>query len=222
LSAHGPQTHDQVERVLFELLSARGMASAWLQEADPRASLRSECRTLLANGEFRSRLADYLLANPVIPHTVETVLAQLAFSAGANWQSAREILQPLARRGQHLARWLPTFLIVDGPLGKLLRQRPSPLAEALQAGHSTSPLLASARDAFNNDLFRKVQNGLAHWSFTWTDLGGLARIDIFHFETGAKEAEVSSLEAKALHYLAASVIQVLEEELIRKVDANDS
>jgi len=81
------------------------------------------------------------------------------------------------------------------------------------------PLIASSRDAFNNDLFRKVRNGFAHWSFIWNDLGESEQIEIFHFETGALEVQLSLLEAEALHYLSASVIQVLDEELVRKASA---
>lgn len=216
------QSHEQVERLLFAQLDARGMATAWLREASPRTALAAECRSLMADSTFRSNLATYLSANPVIVQSIETVLAQLAFSAGVHWQQAREILQPLAHRGWHLARWLPTFLLIDGPLGRLLRQRPSPLAERLQSEHASYPLLASARDAFNNDLFRKVRNGFAHWSFTWSGSNGSVQIAVFHFESGAKEAEFSLLEAEALHYLTASVIQTLDEELFRKVVASGS
>lgn len=159
---------------------------------------------------------------PVVTQSIETVLSQLAFSAGVHWHQAKEILQPLAHRGWHFARWLPTFLLVDGPLGRLLRQRPSPLAAILQSDHATYPLLASARDAFNNDLFRKVRNGFAHWSFTWNGTGNSVQIEVFHFESGAKEAELSLLEAEALHYLVASVTQVLDEELLRKAGTSGS
>lgn len=219
MSEGEPQSHEQVEHLLFSLLASRGMAAAWLRET-PRSALAAECRALVADPVFLSTLSAYLTANPVITQSIETVLAQLAFSAGVHWRQAKEILQPLAHRGWHLSRWLPTFLLVDGPLGRLLRQRPSPLAERLQLDHAAYPLLASARDAFNNDLFRKVRNGFAHWSFTWNRVGSSVQIEVFHFETGAKEAELSLLEAEALHYLVASVTQVLDEELLRKAYAS--
>lgn len=217
-----PHSHEQVERLLFELLEARGIAAAWLREASPRNALAAECRSLMADPRFRSSLEVYLAENPVVAQSMETALAQLAFSAGVNWQQASEVLRPLAHRGWHLARWLPTYLLVDGPLGRLLRQRPSPLVERLQSKYESYPLLASARDAFNNDLFRKVRNGFAHWSFSWSGTGTSVQIEVFHFESGAKEAELTLLEAEALHYLAASVIHVLDEELLRKARAGDS
>ena len=205
------------DSILFSLLQARGIAPAWALHESPRTELLVECQRLFSDSEFQLRLTNYLKANPVIVQSIETVLAQLAFSAGIQWQQAQPILHTLARRGQHLARWLPTFLLVDGPLGRLLKQAPSPLAEILKSQHSNFPLLSSARDAFNNDLFRKVRNGFAHWSFVWQDIGGSVQIQVFHFETGKLEAEISLLEAEALHYLSATVIQSLDKELLQKV-----
>jgi len=206
---------NETDKILFDLLSARGIASIWAQRASPREDLAAECRQLASDVDFIDRLSSYLKNNPVILQSLETVLAQLAFSAGVHWRQAAEILQPLARRGWSLSRWLPTFLIIDGPLGHLLRGRDSPLNEVLRIRHSEFPLLTNARDAFNNDLFRRVRNGFAHWSFTWQDIGNSAQIKIIHWESGNDEVELSLLEAEALHFLSASVVQMLDEELLR-------
>lgn len=207
----------QVDALLFDLLKARGIAKVWAGKSSPRDALAEECRQLMADAGFQKDMLNYLGANPVIKQSMETVLAQLAFAAGVDSNPSNPLLQDLAHRGKHLARWLPTFLLIDGPLGRLLRQKSSPLAARLSVSYSKSPLLASARDAFNNDLFRRVRNGFAHWSFTWQPMGRQATISIFHFETGTKEAEVSLLEAEALHYLSMSVIQTLDQEILRKV-----
>lgn len=209
---------NETEKVLFPLLDAKGIASVWTQRVSPREDLVAECNILASDPKFRVALSSYLNSNPVILQSLETVLAQLAFSAGVHWQQTTEILQPLARRGWHLSRWLPTFLLIDGPLGRLLRERSSPLAEKLKANSSKFPLLANARDAFNNDLFRRVRNGFAHWSFTWYDHGSSAQIKIISWESGKEEVELSLLEAEALHLLSASVIQVLDQQLLRQVE----
>ena len=208
---------EEIDALLFGLLAKRGIAEAWATTPSPRKALAKECRELIADAAFCEELSRYLIANPVIVKSIETVLAQLAFSAGVEPNPSNPILQQLADRGRHLSRWLPTFLVVDGPLGRLLRQRPSPLAVRLSSVRSQWPLLASGRDAFNDDLFRKVRNGFAHWSFTWCSVGTSAQISVFHFETGVQEAELSLLEAEALHYLSASIIQTIDEEVLRKV-----
>jgi len=207
----------EIDALLFGLLAKRGIANAWSGKSSPRDALAEECRGLMSDSTFRADMAAYIAANPVVSESLETVLAQLAFSAGTDVPPSNPRLHQLAYRGRHLARWIPTFLLIDGPLGRLLRQRPSPLARHLSTSYAQYPLLASARDAFNNDLFRKIRNGFAHWSFTWRQEVASARITIFDFESGTQEAEVSLLEAEALHYLSSLVIRTLDEEILRKV-----
>jgi hypothetical protein len=222
MSKSGELSNEEINLLLFESLRSRGIAPAWASQTSPRETISAECQKLFSDVKFRLQLSDYLRDNPVITQSVITAVAQLAFSAGTHWQHAKPILHDLARQGQHLARWLPTFLLIDGPLGRLLRQAPSPLAQLLKSEHSSFPLLASARDAFNNDLFRKVRNGFAHWSFVWQDIGGSVQIQIFHYETGALDAQVSLVEAEALHYLSTIVIQTLDKELLSKALTTDN
>jgi hypothetical protein len=220
ISENHMMSNKNTDQLLYGLLKKRGIASAWADRESPRNDLAVECTVLMTDRTFSADLRDYLLKNPVITESMETVLAQLAFSAGVDWRHAEKILLPLAQRGWHLSRWLPTFLLIDGPLGRLLRQQQSPLAKKLKTDSKNFPMLCSSRDAFNNDLFRKVRNGFAHWSFSWTNLESEAKISLFHYETGTKEAEVTQLEAEALHYLSASVIQTINQELLRKISAN--
>lgn len=208
---------EESEKLLFDSLRNIGVALVWTQRDSPHADLRAECSLLASDVLFINKLSVYLDSNPVILQSLEMVLAQLAFSAGVHWQQAAEILQPLARRGWHLSRWLPTFLLIDGPLGRLFKGSDSPLANKLKINSSTFPLLANSRDAFNNDFFRKVRNGFAHWSFAWQDSGNSAQIKIINWESGVVEVEISLLDAEALHFLSASVIQILDQALLRMV-----
>jgi hypothetical protein len=164
--------------------------------------------------EWRLDGSRYLDSYPIIRESLESVLAQLAMVAGVRWQSTAVALQPLARRGWHIGRWLPTFLLIDGPLGRLLRDRNSPINACLRRSPREFPLLASARDAFNSDLFRRVRNGFGHWSFQWRDEPGVSWITIVHWETGAVEASLSLLEAEALHVLSFAVIETIDKEIL--------
>jgi hypothetical protein len=212
---------ESTDALLFGLLKKRGLASLWAERVAPRQDLDSECHVLASDAQFTRMLSSYLADNPVVVQSLDTVVFQLAFSAGVHWQQASEILKSSARRGWHLSRWLPTFLLVDGPLGRLLRERRSPLADALRTRHAELPLLACARDAFNHDLFRRVRNGFAHWSFTWRDDATSAQIDIINNETGKLDASISLLEAEALHYLSASVTQSVGDHLLRRANRLD-
>jgi hypothetical protein len=211
---------DETEDILFNALQARGIATAWHGTTSPRELLRAECKRLFEDVNFRGELIQYLKANPCVSQSIEIVVAQLAFSAGVHWTQASKILQPLAFRGWCLARWQPTFLIIDGPLGHLLRCAPSPVAERLKHAHEEFPMLASARDNFNKDFFRRVRNGFAHLSFVWVNKRDGNSIQIFDGTSNKIELKetLSTLEAEALHYLSAITIQILDEELIRKIN----
>jgi hypothetical protein len=179
------QTQQSTDALLFGLLRQRGIASLWAGRQYPRLDLDSECKIVANDPDFQRSLSAYLADNPVIVQSLDMARAQLAYSAGVHWQQASDILQPLARWGWHLSRWLPTFLLIDGPLGRVLRDRTSPLATTLRVRHAELPLLANSRDGFNHDLFRRIRNGFAHWSFTWHDSGASATINIINNENGA-------------------------------------
>jgi hypothetical protein len=76
--------------------------------------------------------------------------------------------------------------------------------------------LAHARDLFNHDLFRRVRNGVGHWSFAFEGVGlddtHLVRFD---WETGARTAEASVLEAEALFLASFSIIECLDRHVFR-------
>ena len=173
----------------------------------------------MADQEWRQTIRAYLLSCPIIQDSVETVLAQLAMAAATRWQSVAEVLRPLARRGWHIGRWLPTFLLVDGPLARFLRDSNSPLNLVLRKEPRRFRLLEQARDAFNNELFRLVRNGFGHWSFVWLEESGGSCIRILHWETGHETAKLTLLEAEALHIFTFSVIEVLDEEFFKPCTA---
>lgn len=205
---------DEVERILLDALRSRGIALPWSERTFPRVALTAECELLGSDPQFITSLSSYLKDNPVIAQSLETVLAQLAFSAGIHWQQASDELRILARRGWHISRWFPTFLLIDGPLGRLLRHKDSPLSARLRS--SAFPLLAGTRDLFNNDTFRRVRNGFAHWSFTWQDQGSSAIIKIIDWQTGKEDTQLTLLEAEALHFVSATSIHAIDQSLLRR------
>jgi hypothetical protein len=124
----------------------------------------------------------------------------------------------VARQGSQIVRWLPTFLIIDGPLGRFLRAADSPLNILLRTQHASHPILAQARDLFNHDLFRRVRNGVGHWSFLFEYRNGAERLVCFDWESGQRSADVSILEAEALHLASFSIIECLDRELFSQAN----
>jgi hypothetical protein len=216
----------QTTRQLIGHLNKRGVAGAWHEQTDPLSKVEHECTSLGSDQSRREAISKYLSGNPIIKESLESMLAQLAMAAGVKWQDTSAELQPLAYRGWHIGRWLPTFLLIDGPLGKLLRDPNSPIAQLLKQDARSRldarsyPLLCSARDAFNSELFRVVRNGFAHWSFHWSGHGREAQITIIDWKTGVRQETISLLEAEALHWLTARVIYALDACLLRKIIVN--
>lgn len=169
-------TSPDAGQVLFPLLAKRGMARTWACDADPIAGVGAECRALARDMTFMSSFRTFLDANPIIEASCASMLAQLALAAGVRWRDTAPILQPLSRRGWHIGRWLPTFLLISGPLGHLLRGGASPLNQRLRGKNAGLPLLSEARDVFDNDEFRLLRNGFGHWSFEWNDTLPVAEV----------------------------------------------
>lgn len=201
---------DALLRELLPVLAARRLVTGWAASATPFSDLERDCRSVCADAEDRQALASYLQRNPVIQESVATLLASFAITANAKWEDVPAIQRPLARAGSRLARWLPTFLIIDGPLGRVLRDADSPLNQILRRRPRTFPVLEQGRDLFNSKFFKDVRNGFGHWSFVWRDAGHGPQIEIVDWNTGAIKTTLTLLEAEALHVTSFSVIEALD------------
>lgn len=206
---------------LLETLAKRGLVKDWASLQRPHYALITECRNLIkVERNFRD-FQTYLRSNPIIQQTVDTLLSHLAMAANVRWQDTPGVVHPLSYRGWHLNRWLPTFLIIDGPLGHFLSKSDSPLKLLLQKEYVAYPTLAQVRDAFNHDFFRLVRNGIGHWSFFWEENKGSSEIVIVDLKSNKPDMKVSLMEAEALHLVTYSVIEALDVEVFSKVNPNN-
>ena len=210
-----PTDKDKLLGKLLNDLAVRGLVRRWAESQTPYSDLSAECTLLSDDPRHRREFGAYLCANPIIQQTVHTMLSHLAMAANGRWQDVPLPARFMARQGSMIVRWLPTFLIIDGPLGRFLRTNDSPLNRVLRTQHVRYPVLAQARDLFNHDLFRCVRNGVGHWSFAFEQRDGAERLVCFDWESGKRTAEVSILEAEALHLASFSIIECLDQELFR-------
>ena len=160
-----PTDKDELLSKLLRVLAVRGIARKWANSQKPYSDIIAECRMLNADLPLQREFGDYLRANPIIQETVHTLLSHLMMASHGRWQDVPTPGCLIARHGSMINRWLPTFLIINGPLGRFLCSADSPLNILLRTQHATYPLLAQARDLFGHDLFRRVRNGVGHWSF---------------------------------------------------------
>lgn len=209
---------DKLLRMLLQTLAARGVATKWASAIRPYSDLVQESRALMSVDSYLEEFRVYLQSYPIIQNTVETLLSHLAMSANVKWQDVPEIVQPLAQRGWHLGRWLPTFLIIDGPLGRILKDSNSPLNTILRNEYARYPLLTQARDVFNIDLFRLVRNGVGHWSFFWDEQKDGLYLNMVDWKTGKSTIKITVMEGEALHLVAFSVIEVFDHEMFSRAN----
>jgi len=210
-----PTEKDELLGKLLPVLAARGLVRRWAESQTPYSDLSAECVLLSSDPSLRLEFGDYLRASPIIQQTVHTLLSHLAMVTSFRWQDVPMPARLVAQHGSMIGRWLPTFLIIDGPLGRFLRAIDSPLNILLRTQHARYPVLAQARDLFNHDLFRRVRNGVGHWSFAFQQQDAIERLVCFDWESGERTAEVSIIEAETLHLASFSIIECLDQELFR-------
>lgn len=152
------------EQTLGEELRKLNLATNWTNSALPSASLSIEFTELMRPDTRRAAISTYIRECPSISSSVALVYFQLAMAAGVHWNQASTVLQPFAKKGWHLGRWSPTFLVVDGPVGRFFRHGNSPVSNALKVGSTSFPLLSEARNAFadKSGPLWQIRHGFAH------------------------------------------------------------
>jgi len=209
---HSPLEKDQILRDAFGRLAARGISSAWTTSLQPYTLLRRECFALAGDASFQGALRTYLRIHSVLPRAMEMFFTYIAMAASAKWHDGPDEHKPVRARGWFLGRWLPTFLVVDGPIGRFLGADDSPLAPRFG---ETLPLLSAARDFMSDRTFRLLRNGFAHWSFDWEVVGVESYVVAFDSDRDLPTAKLHSSEADAYHIAAFALLDILYDTLLR-------
>jgi len=208
---YAPGEKDMMLRGAFVRLQARGISSAWSNHATPYSALHAECSGLMAEAAFRAELQAYLQSHSIVRRALEMVYTYISMSARARWDETPEHVRPVAARGWFLGRWLPTFLVIDGPIGRFLCGDASPLNHWLGPER---PLLTAARDFMNDRLFKLLRNGFAHWGFDWEVVGTESYVVAYDWERDLPTAKLHQTEADAFHIIAFALIEILDDVFI--------
>ena len=137
-------------------------------------AIRAECLVLASNPEFAAEMKAYLAARTIVRRAIASFFTHIAMASRAKWDDAPEEHRGVVARSWFLGRWIPTFLVIDGPIGRffmhvmhdasLLAARLGPHVRAF--GGAGSP---------RDKTFRTLCNGFAHWGFAW-EIGGPTRL----------------------------------------------
>ena len=202
---------NEILRNAFQRLANRGFASAWASHPTPFSALHDECAALMTDPTFAAQLQTYLRTHSIVHRALEMFYTHIAMAARARWDETPEHVRPVAARGWFLGRWIPTFLIIDGPIGRFLCSDTSPLHAYLDPNR---PMLTSARDFLNDRTFRLLRNGFAHWGFDWEVIGHESYIIAYDWERDLPTAKLHQSEADAFHIIAFALVEIIDGTFI--------
>lgn len=110
-------------RDAFLTLGSRVPPSVWSQSAKPHSELVAGFRYLAEQPSVHQDVTAYLDEDPSVANSAQMLFTSLAMSARADWRSVPAEFRGVAARGWFLGRWIPTFLVLDGPILQFLKSR---------------------------------------------------------------------------------------------------
>jgi hypothetical protein len=200
--------HDAQLRYAFQVLGSRVPASVWSSSSKPQSDLVDGFRALAAQPSVRNDVAAYLAQNPSVGSAVQMLFTSLAMSARADWRSVPAQFRGVAARGGFLGRWIPTFLVLDGPVLRFLN------SSAFRRQEHCTDFLRGVRSFFQAKDFMALRHAFAHWSFSWTTDGIDSEIVALSRSSSA-EVRVSRKEADAFHILTFAVVEAIHDVFLR-------
>jgi len=214
---HNTKHHDRNEILnrAFTNLRSRGITSAWSSIEKPFSALHTECTQLMNEPTFVQTLDEYLRSRSIISRSITMFFTQIGLAASIDWRTAPIQYRSIAARGWFLGRWIPTFLIIDGPIGRFICGNRSPLHQRLG---SDTPLLSAAQEFLSNSLFRTLRNGFAHYGFDWEVVNGESYVIAYDWERDLPIAKLHQREADAFHIIAFALIQIIDDVMISRRD----
>ena len=209
---HSPLEKDKTLRDAFEKLKARGVDSVWSSECQPYTALLNECQRLIEDETFSKGLRDYIRVHTTLPRGVEMLFTYISMAARARWEDVPDGIKPVVARGWFLGRWLPTFLIIDGPVGRFLSANDSPFTNYYGPNW---PIVTAAKDFLGERTFKLVRNGFAHWGFDWEVIGENSYIVAYDWERDLPVAKLHQTEADAYHIVVFALIEVINDTILQ-------
>jgi hypothetical protein len=208
LGVPGPPDRDGHIRRAFVDLASRVRPSAWTTSNTPYTDLTETLRTLAADPAVAADVAAYLAENPAVENAVEMLFTAISMSARAQWDAAPTAIRGVVARGWFLGRWLPTFLVLDGPILRFLN------GPAFRRHDGSAPLLRSVRAFFETRDFMLLRHCLAHWSFSWVVDNDDSAV-VGYGKSASETVRATRLEADAFHIVTFALVEALDEVFIR-------
>lgn len=191
-------------RRAFSALSPRIALSPWTSSTQPYSAMITAFEELYSQADVRADVSTYLGQNPSVGSAVEMLFTSIAMSARADWRATPAAVRGVAARGWFLGRWIPTFLVLDGPIMRFLT------SQAFRRQTGSPVLLRAIRAFFSNGDFMLLRHGFAHGSFSWRTDGSDSEIVAIGRSPG-EDVRVSRAEADAFHIVTFGLVEAVHE-----------
>lgn len=195
---------DEHLRRAFAALSSRIEPSTWTSSNQPYTDMVATFNNLYSQNDVRTDVSAYLESNPSVGTAIEMLFTSVAMSARADWRAAPASMRGVAARGWFLGRWIPTFLVLDGPILDFLK------GQAFRRQAGSPAFFRAVRAFFSTRDFMLLRHGFAHWSFSWRTDGTDSEI-VTRGNGPRKEVRVSRAEADAFHIITFALVEAVHE-----------
>jgi hypothetical protein len=191
-------------RSAFAALNSRIASSPWTSSNQPYSDMVAAFDVLYSQTDVHADVSTYLGRNPSVDSAVEMLFTSVAMSARADWRATPVSVRGVAARGWFLGRWVPTFLVLDGPIMRFLT------SEAFRRQTGSPALLRAVRAFFSNRDFMLLRHAFAHWSFSWRTDGSDSEI-VALGRGPDEEVRFSRAEADAFHIITFALVEAVYE-----------
>lgn len=174
--------------------------------------------SFVSRDSVQKNFAKYLHENPSVQRSVSSFISYLAAVSSLKPHMVTGPAAIVAPEGARIASWVPTYLVIDGPLGRVLREPDSPLNIVLRSQYNDFPVLCEARDLFNSQVFNDVRNAVGHWSFS-LEVHNIqeANLVCYDYPSGKQTIKISREIAEALHFVSFTIIFSLDKYIFSSV-----
>jgi hypothetical protein len=195
-------------RNAFQILKSRVPPSSWTASSSPFTDMLAGLNELAQQPLVEADVAAYLDANPDVENAAEMLFTSVAMSARADWRSTPPEFRGIAARGWFLGRWVPTFLVLDGPILHFLT------SAAFRRQNPVVPILRPVRKFFATNDFMSLRHAFAHWSFKWISSGNDSTI--IGTERLRETVRATRAEADAFHIVTFGLIEAIDDVFLSK------
>jgi hypothetical protein len=199
-----PDLLEKDSRLSAAFMRLKGLVSEsrWTASLTPYGDLERSFAAAADNPNVTEDLTAAVLSMPSLVGVMETFFSAIAMAASAEWWRLPAVHQGAAARGWFIGRWLPTALVVDGPIVRFIRSKAFRRLE----GENIQQVRA-VRRFLGETAVVAFRHALAHWSFTWETRDDGSYV-VCHGALG-KPLILHQEQADAIHILTFAIVDVL-------------